>query len=484
VPGGTVPGGNAHVGLYTGSEDTTGWHIYGLEWTATKLRIWRDGVQVAARDDLAAWFAEANGGTGAKMRVRMNYTVATAGNPSWMPSTDGTTPSALYMDIDYMKAYAQKPGVLRQDVVPGAPATSSVTNLQPTTMTINWTPPANADTVAVNGYLVSWGTWTSSLLPANIRSMDLTGFTASTAYTISIKAVNAAGNSTAKTQAATTPASTVTPTNPALQGMPTRVTGVYVPEWFGTIDAMSVPASYNMLYLFAATLDTATPGKYVWGSANPINLAAARARGQRIILSCGGAGQQFDFTTSGQVTAFVNSVIAINTQFGGSAGSPRIDGVDLNTFEGGVVPNTTLYASIASQLRTYFGSNFIVTSPPAPWRGTDQAFCTTLLASGAFNFVSPQYYDGPGLSDPAYISNSVLNTWVATVAAGDASKIAVGFGVNAGLANYSTLAQVQTAWNAIEAAKPLIRGAFLWESHADQQTGWQYATTINPLVAS
>lgn len=480
VPGGTVPGGNPHVGLYTGNDDTRGWHTYGLEWTATKLRIWRDGVQVAARDDLAAWFAEANSGAGAKMRVRMNYTVATAGNPSWMPSTDASTPSSLYMDIDYMRIYAQRPGA--QDVVPSAPATSSITNLQPTTLTVNWTPPANSDVVGVTGYTVGWGSWTSNVLPATQRSMDLTGFTANTAYTISIKAVNAAGQSTAKTQAVTTPAAPVTPTNPALQGLPSKVTATYVPNWNGTIDAMAFPASYNLLYLFAATKGAAG-GQYVWNTTNPINLAAARARGTRIILSFGGSGQGYGFTTAGEVTAFVNSVKAINVQFGGSQSLPVIDGIDLNTYEGGITPDVTLYQSIVSQLRTYFGSNFIVTTPPAPWNGVDKTFCAAMLASGHFSYVAPQYYDGPGLSDPAYIASSVQD-WITNVAAGAPSKVVVGFGIAAGQANYSTLAQVTSAWNTIEAANPTIKGAFLWEAHADQLTGWQYATNINPLVAS
>ena len=136
---------------------------------------------------------------------------------------------------------------------------------------------------------------------------------------------------------------------------------------------------------------------------------------------------------------------------------------------------------MAQELKRRFGASFLITCPPAPWSAVDRAFVKAMLASGALDYAAPQYYDGPGLSDPTYIASSI-RTWINDVAAGNASRIVVGFGIEPGAANYSTTAQVTQAWNQIEAEFPTIRGAFVWSHTGDQANGWGFANTITPLI--
>jgi chitinase len=234
-----------------------------------------------------------------------------------------------------------------------------------------------------------------------------------------------------------------------------------------------------LAYLFAA--HRTTGGKVGWGYAAPQGIDTVRARGMKVILSTGGAGSGISFTSRTVSTEFVDSIEAINASWGGTRARPAFDGLDFNTFEADATPNTTEYVWMAQELKRRFGSSFLITCPPAPWNTTDRAFVKSMLAAGALDYAAPQYYDGPGLSDPTYIANSV-RTWINDVAAGNASKIVVGFGIEPGAANYSTTAQVAQAWNQIEAEFPTIRGAFVWSHTGDQANGWGFATTIAPLI--
>jgi len=96
----SIDGG--YAGYYS---DTAGWHRYGIDWQPNYLRFYRDGSQYAERTGyLATWFQ------GAVMGIRMDY----AANPNWDSSlwSDGSTPSTLYMEVDYVRVYKNKPADL------------------------------------------------------------------------------------------------------------------------------------------------------------------------------------------------------------------------------------------------------------------------------------------------------------------------------------------------------------------------------------
>ena len=262
--------------------------------------------------------------------------------------------------------------------------------------------------------------------------------------------------------------------------LPSKVIAVYWTRWNPGIRLTQVPQSYNVLYLFAAGR-SGDAGGIGWGM-NDIaaDIRTVRALGQRVVLSTGGAGQEINFSSRAVSQRFVDSVVRINTELGGTLVSPAIDGVDFNTFEAEATPNTAEYLWMFTELKRRFGQDFGITSPPAPWKAQDKVMIREALSKDLMTYAGLQFYDGPGLADPAYIIKTARD-WVHNVAGGDASKIVVGFGME-NMANYSSIEQILTAWRAIEKEFPTIRGAFLWHHKADSDRGWAFALQLAPLV--
>jgi hypothetical protein len=370
-------------------------------------------------------------------------------------------------------------------------------------MTVNWQPPTSVGASAITGYYVSWGGWTSTLQSAATRFIDLTGFTANTTYTIDVWAVNAQGAGTHYPLTVKTPVATPPVGNPALLGLPTttRLAGAFVPTWSqDPINANGYSANWNLLFMFSANSNG--DGSYRWSSSTPINIAAARTAGKRIILSLGGAGNVYNFLTRAASDRCVASIVAINQQWGGTTANPVIDGVDFNTFEAQALSNqrdvqTAEYIYMGQKLKTTFGANFIVHGPPAPWNNDDQIMCKAALAAGAFDFVSPQYYDG-GLATFNTINGpdtagSSIAAWIKNVAGGNASKVGVGWGLDwngDGPPNYMTREEIDRSWVDLEARFPGLRAGWIWRSDFDtDQTGNSsngnyFANTTCPKIRS
>ena len=262
---------------------------------------------------------------------------------------------------------------------------------------------------------------------------------------------------------------------------PNKIAGIYWTRWNYRIPLRAVPSAYNVVYLFAATT-RGGDGAIRWGRDNvAADIRVCRARGQRVLLSVGGSGQDIDFSSRSVSARFVAALERINDELGGSRTSPMIDGLDLNTYESAVEPDVLEYMWISEQLKGRFGSDFLVTSPPAAPAARDKAFCRAMLATGAMDYVSPQFYGGPGLSDPDYIVRET-GVWVRDVAQGDATRIVVGFGME-DLPHYSTIDEILVAWQQVQSAHPSIRGAFLWQHQTDADRDWVFARQVVPLIA-
>ena len=263
------------------------------------------------------------------------------------------------------------------------------------------------------------------------------------------------------------------------------VVGGYYPNWKpSAIRIRDLPASYNLVYLFAAVPVGGAPGTTGAvtfappgdgrGAATHLNADIAFARhsqGRRIVLSVGGAGEGMSFPDRGKSQAFVDSIVSIYNQLGG------IDGLDWNTFEGNQSPDTSEMIWISLQLKARY-PGFIVTAPPAPWNPVDKTFCQAMVAAGALDYAAPQYYDGPDLATQSYMATNVTE-WVNLLGA---SHVVVGFGINTALPNYMTRDQAIATWNEIKAEHPGIHGAFDWEVGTDEDQGWPFGNFLAPLV--
>ncbi len=265
---------------------------------------------------------------------------------------------------------------------------------------------------------------------------------------------------------------------------PKKIVAGYYPNWTpAPLRLRDLPARYNLIYLFAATPvggPPGTTGAVTWtapgnGRGAATNLKAdiqyARStQGRKIILSVGGAGNGMSFPNRAKSQAFVNSIVAIYRQLG------AIDGMDWNTFEANQTPDTGEMIWISRELKRLF-PGFIISAPPAPWNAVDKEFCRAMVAAGALDYAAPQYYDGPGLNQPAYVVDNVRQ-WVSLLGA---NRVVVGFGIN-NATNYMTKDQAITTWNQVKANHPEIRGAFDWQINTDEAQGWPFANGVAPLI--
>jgi hypothetical protein len=262
-----------------------------------------------------------------------------------------------------------------------------------------------------------------------------------------------------------------------------KIVGGYYPNWTPSpVRIKDVDPHYNLIYLFAATpvggspghgdIEWMAPGDGLDAATNLVaDIAYARqTQGRKIIMSIGGAGQGMSFPDRATSQTFVSSVEALYTQLGG------FDGIDWDSYEGSDMPDTSEMVWISLQLKSMH-PGFVITSPPAPWSTVDQTFCSDMAAAGALDYCAPQYYDGPGLAVQSYVVTNV-DTWAALLGE---SKLVVGFGISTA-ANYMTVGQVVSTWQALEGNHPSLRGAFDWAIDVDQSTGWPFATQVGPLV--
>ncbi|WP_229477240.1 glycosyl hydrolase family 18 protein [Massilia rubra] len=263
-----------------------------------------------------------------------------------------------------------------------------------------------------------------------------------------------------------------------------KIVGGYYPNWTPSpIRIRDVHPRYNLIYLFHAVPVGGSPGTTGAvtfsapgdgrGAATNLKADIAYARttqGRKIILSVGGAGNGMSFPNRTKSQAFVNSIAAIHTQLGG------IDGMDWNTFEADQKPDTAEMIWISLELKKRY-PGFIISAPPAPWNAIDKEFCRAMVAAGAMDYAAPQYYDGPGLNDPAYVADNVRQ-WVNLLGA---NRVVVGFGIS-NAANYMSREQAVSAWNQVKANHPDIRGGFNWQIHTDEEQGWVFANSVAPLI--
>lgn len=244
-----------------------------------------------------------------------------------------------------------------------------------------------------------------------------------------------------------------------------------------------IDPSYNVVYLFAARqAGGEAPGTLRFnlppdgnGSATNWNADMQFARtqqGRKMILSVGGAGSAVRFVDRNVSTTFVDSVDRLYRDWGG------FDGLDFNTFENGVSPNTSEMIWVAKELKRRH-PGFIITAPPAPWNVEDRQFCKDMLTAGALDYCAPQYYDGPDLSDPAWVRNNI-GIWMNLLGP---EHVVVGFGVNNELNNYwKTADSAATMFQEIKSQYPEVKGAFDWRLDWDARDGYPFAKKFAPLV--
>ena len=263
-----------------------------------------------------------------------------------------------------------------------------------------------------------------------------------------------------------------------------KVLAGYYTAWDEALNIKSLTADWTHVYLFNARPD-GTSGAFYWPWPNyptQADVQAVRARGQKVILTIGGAGFAYAFTDRTKSTNFVNSIIPIITSFGG------VDGLDFNNFEQDQSNSPTEMIWIAQQLKNQYGSGFLITAPPgatntggtpvngiAMNNGFDLQLMGAMADAGVLDWAAPQYYDWDFYNQVNTI-REVNRQWVARLGA---NRVVVGLTAN--YANGPSLADCQREWNACLAEFPTQRGAMAWNANLNH-TDNAWTTTMKPLV--
>lgn len=112
-----------------------------------------------------------------------------------------------------------------------------------------------------------------------------------------------------------------------------------------------------------------TNADYTQNNPTPEEVAAAKAQGKKVLLSIGGAADQLYLTSQSHEDNFVNSFIAIATEYG-------LDGIDIDTEKGlSTNPDTLIHADnpqysadhlvrAIRRIKAHFGPDFLLTMAP------------------------------------------------------------------------------------------------------------------------
>lgn len=157
--------------LHEGWDDTGDFHTYAMEWSADTLRFYRDGQLVKDASGEAYWYRDL------KMGIRLNYAM----DANWFPAdqrSDGSTPTTLHMDVEYVRAFRSKGE--RDGWTPPPAVIPPVTTAPPVTPTAPPTtapvPPLAGNREVVRLPLVNATTGSDHILEAIQALLSVRGF--------------------------------------------------------------------------------------------------------------------------------------------------------------------------------------------------------------------------------------------------------------------------------------------------------------------
>ncbi|WP_139490989.1 carbohydrate-binding protein [Brevibacillus dissolubilis] len=257
---------------------------------------------------------------------------------------------------------------------PSTPTNLTSSNITSSSVGLSWS--ASTDNTGVTGYHVYRGT--TLVATSTTTSYTVTGLAASTTYSFTVKAKDAAGNLSASSNSVsiTTLSSTTPP--------PTTGTGtkVLVGYWHNfdngstTLKLREVSGKYDVIQVAFAEptgADHATMGFIPYNatvSEFKSDIAYLKSQGKKVLISIGGANGVVELHTEAAKQSFISSMSSIIETYG-------FDGLDID-LEGGSLslnpgdtdfknPTTPKVVNLISAVRTLsdkYGTGFMVTMAP------------------------------------------------------------------------------------------------------------------------
>ncbi len=247
--------------------------------------------------------------------------------------------------------------------------------------------------------------------------------------------------------------------------------GTYVINWKGNVSLSSMPRCYNLILMFVGLFQN---NQLTFSSPTTSDdYRQAIAQGRRIVLSLGGATNRFDFTNRSVSDKFIADFQRINS----SLGNP-FTGIDLDENEGSTSINTQEYIYVCQKLQQIYGNDFHIFYPSASWDTSNLALSKALVSAGIKNFYAgPQWYDGPGLNDPANVMSQFSN-WASQIGQ---ERMMIGLGLRDG-PNYWTAQSAAGCVNQVMSKYPNMAGIYDWEYVYDKANGNQFANIVAPVL--
>jgi chitinase len=243
-----------------------------------------------------------------------------------------------------------------------------------------------------------------------------------------------------------------------------------------------VPADFNVIYLFHAkpeahvtngNWNNAGNGSFMfehYAEVPAADVQACRSRGQKVILTVGGANAGFNFNTREKSQNFINSFGVMYDRLGG------LDGCDFNNFEANIGSSPAEMIWISQQLKARYGAGFAITAPPQPNSPADRAMLKAMSDAGVLSWAAPQYYDWSGFNADGFISTRT-NDWVNDLGA---DKVMLGLAAN--YSNGPSLQDCIREWDRVKTAHPNIRGMFCWSAQLNLQGGNVWGSTMKGML--
>ncbi len=389
---------------------------------------------------------------------------------------------------------------------PDAPTNLAVTGTTSSSVSLSWTAPSGTVTgyyVYENGNEVSTVTGIST---------TITGLSASTSYTFAVAAYNSAGASAESNDVSATTASSGGGGGGS-GGLPAHVLMGYWQDFTNGATPLTladVPTSYNLVAVAFGDSDD-TPGQVTFSLDSTLasdlggytqqqfidDIQTLQARGQKVILSAGGADGTIEVDDAASASAFASSVYSLIQEYG-------FNGVDID-LENGV--NPTYMASALEQLESDVGSSLIITLAPqtVDTQSTgDDYFELALDIKSILTMMNTQYYNSgtmDGCDGNVYAegTENFMTALACTELEGGLSPSQVGLGLPASTSaagsGYVAPSVVDDALDCLATlencgsfvppqAWPTIRGVMTWSINWDASNGYNFADTVSPYLST
>jgi chitinase len=436
-------------------------------------------------------------------------------------STSFTTGSATTSVTIYIHGWYAQPEFYADDLsltgaagsgggggttAPAAPTNLAVTGTTSSSVSLSWSAPSGT----VTGYHVSEDG--SQVATVTGTTDTVTGLAASTSYTFTVSAYNSAGASPAS--------NSVSATTSASSGggggggsLPAHVLMGYWQDFTNGATPLTlaeVPASYNLVAVAFGTATT-TPGQVAFSLDSTLastlggytqaqftaDIATLHSRGQKVILSVGGANGTISVDDATSAANFANSVDSLIKQYG-------FDGVDID-LENGVNPASM--ASALEQLEGDVGSSLIITLAPqtVDTQSTGSDYLALALdIKSILTMINTQYYNSGtmnGCDGNVYAegTENFMTALACTELEGGLSPSQVGLGLpassSAAGSGYVAPSVVDNALDCLATKSncgsfvppqtwPGIRGAMTWSINWDASNGYNFADTVAPYLST